>query len=196
MIAGTAMNSEALECAIFRDDGVGEPTTETISVDELCRRAEAYISEWVGKRNDTGLMMYDLIACIKRLVADRTEQHKAAQDWQALADSYREDCLAMVRKLCPPKDGIGYLLKLGAALGGAGRDSTVKSESEVVMNSKVPVCVERWCALPEDQRRTVLAQLSGPHPQVLIESTRAVLADCLEWLTTAGYAQNRTEPSC
>ena len=58
-----------LECAArilknMRDRSEVPPKKE--SPEELCKRAEDFINEWVGKRTETGLLLYDLIDCIEK----------------------------------------------------------------------------------------------------------------------------------
>ncbi len=50
----------------FKQDEQGNPCIETMKASELCRRSDEHVGEWVGKRTETGRMMYELSGCIRR----------------------------------------------------------------------------------------------------------------------------------
>ena len=57
------MSGDKRTITIMKED---QESSETITVAELAKRAETHVSEWVGKRTDTGRLMLDIVRCLEK----------------------------------------------------------------------------------------------------------------------------------
>ena len=96
-----ATRCRAVELRVALGTVEPEVGSGTESPAELCKRSEDFINDWAGKRTETGLLLYDLMACIERLTPPAApdvsvpDEPVSAADGSAFAESEDEHGAAL-----------------------------------------------------------------------------------------------------